>query len=355
MNILIADDDKIVLKLLEHILKADPEFKIRKASDGQECWEILESGFQPDVCLLDIEMPHLTGLELLEKMRAEDKYREIPVLIITSRTDINSKASAAALRSFAFVIKPFKPKKVMALVKEALTSSGREFEPDGFEQRDIVLQREKMDGTHYFKSMVYLVEMLGFRMESIEKHLTEQRPEQLSAAMQPLRKLASKIGGDILIDYFDKLQAICENVKDDYEVTARRHFRLLRSEYNGLKDALESYLNVVINSESTQRIVTQPDMTDWANESIRLSAEIEETNEDTEDGFSLGNQRIILRAFRGEDGLMTARLGIENGRIVLRSTLGREAAKVQEEFDLTVFPELQAEEAIEVVGDGSQN
>ncbi|MEM9157795.1 MAG: response regulator [Verrucomicrobiota bacterium] len=349
MNILIADDSKVVITLLEHILSPEPTYNLRIAEDGVEVWDMLESGYRPDVCLLDIEMPQMSGLELLEKMRGDERFEKIPVLLVTSKTDVTSKATAAAYQVYAYVVKPFNPQRVLALVKEALVATQREFAPVGFEDRFEVLKRERMDAPHYFKSLTYFVELLGYRMEAVQRHVEAGDTESLRASLSPLRKQAKLLGGTLFLSYFDKLES--EGVFDSQSSRdqARHDFRHLRSEYNDLKDALELYLNVVIKSESQQRIATQPDMTDWAQESIRLSAEIEETNEDVSEGFSMGGQRIVLRASRGESDLMNAMLSVENGRLVLRSTLGGSAEDSElGAFDLTVFPELLADEAVQV-------
>lgn len=319
MKVLIADDDRIVRALLKRILKTESTYEIGEAKDGLECWEILDAGFTPDICLLDIQMPSLTGLELLEKMRGDERFKEIPVLMITSNKDIHSKASAAALQSYAFVIKPFNPKKVLSLVKEAISSTGKVFMPYGFEAKEVVMEREEMDAAGYFKAMTYFVEALGSRIDTIEGHLRNQDSARVASSIGTLKRAADQVGGTLFLGYFEKLEALAENSIPEAFAHALRHFRLLKADYEEIKHTLEAYLRVVIESETHKKIVTQPDMTDWSAESIRLSAEIEESSYDEQGGYSLGNESILLRGFRGGESIASAKLEVKDGRVVIRS------------------------------------
>ncbi len=319
MKILIADDDRIVRKLLAKILSSEPGYEIREAADGEDCWAVLESGYAPDVCLLDIEMPRLTGLDLLERMRRDERFRDIPVLMVTSKSDINSKASAAALSAFAFVVKPFNPKTVLGLTKDAAGSVGRVFQPYGFEDGAAVMARESMDAAGYFRAMTFFVEMLALRLEALEAHAQRGRYDVLGRVVQPLRQGAERVGATVFLEYFGKFEALAGLEESEAARRAPRHLRMLKAEYQELKSSLEAYLQVVIASDSKRRIATQPDMTDWSGEGIRLSAEIEETFFDERGGFSLGRESIILRGFRGDQSVALARMEVKDGRVVISS------------------------------------
>lgn len=319
MKILIADDDRIVRKLLAKILSSEPGNEIRETEDGEDCWAALEGGYAPDVCLLDIDMPRLTGLELLERMRRDERFRDIPVLMVTSKSDIHSKASAAALSAFAFVVKPFNPKTVIGLVNDAAGSVGKVFQPYGFEDCGLVMERESMDAAAYFKAMTFFVEMVGLRLEALEAHVGQGRFEVLGRVVQPLRDSAEQVGATVFLEYFGKFEALSAMAEAEAARHAPRHLRMLKAEYRELKVALEAYLQVVIASDSKRRIVTQPDMTDWSGEGIRLSAEIEETFFDERGGFSLGRESIILRGFRGDQSVAMARMEVKDGRVVISS------------------------------------
>lgn len=351
MKVLIADDDPMALKLLERILSTEPSYEIERATDGQECWELLKGGYRPDVCLLDIEMPRLSGLDLLERMRTTEEFQAIPVLIITARSDIDSQASAAALRSFAFIVKPFNPKRVLSLVAEASVSSGKSFEPDGFEPQKDILKLREITAAQYFKQMVYFVGMLAHRIEILGAQVSRGRWREINATIKPLRSMSEFIGAKSFVDYFDKIEKSTAQDSSDAVACAQQHYRRLRSDFDDLRLMLEARLNVIIKTGATDRIATVPliAIPGESVEGLQLTAEIEEREiVAAKVGFPAVSQFITLRAKRGEVELATARFEIENGQIVLRSTIDGALSLTKRNFDIAIFPENQLEKSIRV-------
>jgi DNA-binding NtrC family response regulator len=105
MNIMIVDDEKIVRESLFHWF-TKLGHTVEKAASGFEALEILEK--DPfDVLFVDIRMPEMTGIELLEKVKTE--YPETVVIIITAYGSIDSAVKAMQLGASDYLLKPFKP------------------------------------------------------------------------------------------------------------------------------------------------------------------------------------------------------------------------------------------------------
>lgn len=346
MKILIADDDPITLKLLSKILSSESTYEIERAQDGQECWELLESGYKPDACLLDIEMPRLSGLDLLERMRENEKYASIPVLIVSARADIDTQASAAALRSFAFVVKPFNPRRVLSLVSEALVSARKSFEPYGFVAKEEIIKKRKIDGKQYLKQMVVFVRMLGNRMDSISQLVQEGDWRSIEDAISPLKRLAEFLGADSFTDYFNKItKAMFEDQKDGVDC-ARGHLLRLRSEFEDLKSLLETYLNVVIRTTANTEISTEAG--DGA-EIIELKAKISDNAEIAHGGELNLGQAIVLNAKKSGELIASVSFEVLDGQVVLKTTVEEPLGLTKKHYDLAINVAQPLEKALKVI------
>lgn len=103
---LIADDLDINRDVLKEMFKAD--FIILEAEDGQECIELVKQyGKKIQIVLLDIQMPVMTGLEVLEYRGSDPVFSEIPVIVITINDEIRSQMSAFQLGATDYITKPF--------------------------------------------------------------------------------------------------------------------------------------------------------------------------------------------------------------------------------------------------------
>ena len=93
-------------------------FRVTLAYDGREALDVLER--EPDVALvlLDLMMPHLSGLDVLAAMRANPRWRDIPCIILTAAGEEQQHTRAMELGANDFLTKPFSPKKLYARAAE---------------------------------------------------------------------------------------------------------------------------------------------------------------------------------------------------------------------------------------------
>ena len=120
---LVADDEPHIGRIIKMKLEQGP-FRVTLAYDGREALEILQR--EPDIglVLLDLMMPHLSGLDVLAAMRNDDRFREIPCIILTAAGQEQQHTSAIALGANDFLTKPFSPKKLYARAAELVGLSG---------------------------------------------------------------------------------------------------------------------------------------------------------------------------------------------------------------------------------------
>ncbi len=119
-TVLVIDDEEVVREVLRRSLtKAGYEVKV--AADGQQALQIVYSQAPPDVIVLDLMMPVMSGFEVLSAMRVVPEWSEIPVVVLTA----TMSDSAEHLQAHAFLQKPFDANAVEAAVKAAIAAKAR--------------------------------------------------------------------------------------------------------------------------------------------------------------------------------------------------------------------------------------
>lgn len=121
LRMLTVDDSPSVRKMVEFTLKAKG-FHVGSAGDGQEALELMAKE-KFDAIILDINMPRMNGLEFLEKIRADEAYASIPVVMLTTEGQDEDKDKAISLGATAYIVKPFKPTQLLGLLEQILPSS----------------------------------------------------------------------------------------------------------------------------------------------------------------------------------------------------------------------------------------
>ncbi|MDO9016240.1 MAG: response regulator [Deltaproteobacteria bacterium] len=122
-EILVVDDSKVMREMLVACLRRVPGAAFTQAASGLEAIERL-SLKHFDLVLLDLNMPDIGGIEVVEFVRAQDKLRALPVVIVTTRGDDGSRARALQAGATRFVTKPFTPEAILAEVTGLLGASG---------------------------------------------------------------------------------------------------------------------------------------------------------------------------------------------------------------------------------------
>ena len=120
-RILVADDDIAIVKVLETILASDG-YEVDTALDGEEALEKASAGTY-DLVLLDIVMPRRDGIEVCRRLRAHERYRATPVIIVTAHTRHEDMVEAFAAGVTDYIRKPFAVAQIRARVRSWLTRS----------------------------------------------------------------------------------------------------------------------------------------------------------------------------------------------------------------------------------------
>jgi two-component system, chemotaxis family, chemotaxis protein CheY len=118
-EILVVDDSKVMRDMIVACLRPRGDLTFTQASSGLEAIERLS--LKPfDLVVLDLNMPDIGGLEVLEFVRGQDKLRQLPIIVVTTRGDDSSRARALQAGASQYMTKPFTPEAILASVQSLL-------------------------------------------------------------------------------------------------------------------------------------------------------------------------------------------------------------------------------------------
>ncbi len=122
LHVLVADDEPHIGRIIKTKLEQGP-FTVTLVYDGAEALAELERSPDVRLLILDLMMPQVTGFEVLERVRADARWRAIPCLILTAAGQDHQEVEARRRGADDFMTKPFSPKRLLA---RAIELSGAE-------------------------------------------------------------------------------------------------------------------------------------------------------------------------------------------------------------------------------------
>lgn len=121
-RILVADDEPHIGRIIKTKLEQGP-FYVDLAYDGAEALAALEHEPPVALLILDLMMPRVTGLEVLDRVRADTRFRHLPCLILTATGQDHQEQDARRRGADEFMTKPFSPKRLLARVTELVEAA----------------------------------------------------------------------------------------------------------------------------------------------------------------------------------------------------------------------------------------
>ena len=123
LHVLVADDEPHIGRIIKTKLEQGP-FAVTLVYDGAEALSELERSPDVRLLILDLMMPHVTGFEVLERVRADARWRTIPCLILTAAGQDHQEVEARRRGADDFMTKPFSPKRLLARALELAGAEG---------------------------------------------------------------------------------------------------------------------------------------------------------------------------------------------------------------------------------------
>jgi len=119
-KILVVDDEKDIVEFIQYNLEKEG-FQVITAYNGNEALEAIKE--KPDLVVLDVMMPGIDGYEVCEKIRIEDKYKNIPILLLTAKTREQDEIHGLAVGADDYIPKPVSIQKLIARIKSNIRQS----------------------------------------------------------------------------------------------------------------------------------------------------------------------------------------------------------------------------------------
>ncbi len=137
-KILVADDEKDIVELVAFNLEREG-FAVSRAFDGKKAWEMVNAE-KPDLVILDLMMPELSGMEVCTRLRRQETTASVPVIMLTAKSDPVDKILGLEIGADDYITKPFHVRELIARVRAVLRRSERPKEndlPEAFDFRGL--------------------------------------------------------------------------------------------------------------------------------------------------------------------------------------------------------------------------
>lgn len=175
MKVLIVDDEVPIVEAVAYNLRKEG-FEVLTANDADECLSQFRSG-QPDLVILDVMLPSASGFDVCRLLR---KQSNVPIIMLTARTEETDKVVGLELGADDYVVKPFSTRELIARVKTILRRTGHVSEPiveKPIRDGDLTLDPSRFEVTLNTKRLVLSpkeFDLLRFLMGHTEQVFTRQ-------------------------------------------------------------------------------------------------------------------------------------------------------------------------------------
>ncbi len=117
-RILVVDDEIYIVHILEFTLTMEG-YEVLTAADGEEALRRLEQD-RPDLVVLDIMMPKVDGYEVLRRIRADEEFRQLPVILLSAKGRPIDRETGLEIGADDYIVKPFSPRRLLEKIQDLL-------------------------------------------------------------------------------------------------------------------------------------------------------------------------------------------------------------------------------------------
>ncbi|MGZ5202790.1 MAG: response regulator [Ramlibacter sp.] len=190
MTVLVVDDDVVSRMVLMHLVATGGEIEVLEAGDGEEAWRLLDGGVRPAVVFCDLRMPRLSGMDLLARVKADERFATLPFVLASAADERATVDQASSLGAHGYLVKPFDPESVRALLAGlAQARDGQAAEPPAE-----TLRRLGIDANRLLLYLGGLHQQLGEAGPQVEELLACGDQDAARARLARLREGCATLG-----------------------------------------------------------------------------------------------------------------------------------------------------------------
>jgi two-component system phosphate regulon response regulator PhoB len=139
-SILVVEDEEPIRELLRYNLESEG-YEVRDTGQGEEAHFMIGEE-RPDLIVLDWMLPGVSGIEICRMIRANSGYRDIPIIMLTARSEESERVRGLATGADDYIVKPFSVQELLARIKTILRRANPDAVSDQLEAGDIILDRK---------------------------------------------------------------------------------------------------------------------------------------------------------------------------------------------------------------------
>lgn len=138
LNILVVEDEDAIREMLVMVLE-QAGLNVIAVASAEEAQHSLADNAMPDLVLLDWMLPGISGVELARRLKKDDLFKTLPIILLTARGEEEDKVRGLEIGADDYVTKPFSPKELVARIKAVLRRSGKNIEEEVLSASDVML------------------------------------------------------------------------------------------------------------------------------------------------------------------------------------------------------------------------
>lgn len=189
-HLLVVDDDIVFLKVMEEILKE--YYEVSLAKSGQQAVRFLEKGKQPDMILLDIDMPDMDGFETLLNLNKLSRKEKIPVIYLTGMDGTDSEAYGLRLGAVDYIRKPVVKDVLLARLSIHLSHARSRRELAVLKQNQVKAETVQLENLQQMERILTKTE-IAVAMLVVQGYTNEEAGRKLNYSPAYIKKVVSRI------------------------------------------------------------------------------------------------------------------------------------------------------------------
>lgn len=253
LKALVIDDDPVITKVVARVLIKRMQMEVREANSAKDALSLLEQEI-PDIIIVDYMMPIMTGKDLITLLKADEKFKYIPIIVLSALNDPELIKDIFSLKVDDYILKPVSPQIIHERVVKVLKNAREKKENS---QSQTISNSVLFIGTNKFLSES-LAEFLKGKIEFLD--FSNLPNKAFNLFLQKLHKVVilESVFTDVVNNLIiEKVKEASRDTKLIYLVDENSNLLFLSADKNNLPKNIDEILSLKINCQKLSEIVSK--------------------------------------------------------------------------------------------------